>query len=104
MTEDGAQVIAMPCVGMLPPSFIDFALARDMADGVMITGCSDGDCFFRLGSEWTRQRLARERDPFLRQRVDRTRLTQSWLPPNAKARRRRALQAFRASLAEHRSG
>ena len=42
--EHGAQVINLPCVGMLPPSFVDFALSRGYADGVMITGCPEGDC------------------------------------------------------------
>ena len=56
------------CAGMLPPSFIEYAL-RGGADGVIIAGCRDGGCEFRLGMEWTRQRLGRSREPNLRQLV-----------------------------------
>ena len=69
-----AAVIRLPCVGMLPPSFVDFALSRRYADGVMISGCAEGDCHHRLGNEWTIERMARRRDPYLRQRVDTRRL------------------------------
>ena len=100
LAEDGATVIKLPCVGMLPPSVVDFALARHHADGVMITGCAEGDCQHRLGNEWTSDRMARKRDPYLRQRVDSSRLLLTWLPGSAEQRRRRALADFRAALAE----
>jgi len=96
----GATVVRLPCVGMLPPSFIDFTLKRGHADGVMIAGCAEGDCHHRLGNEWTAERMARRRDPYLRQRVDTRRLLLSWLPRGASARRRRALAEFRAALKE----
>jgi ferredoxin/coenzyme F420-reducing hydrogenase delta subunit len=89
-----AQVITMPCVAMLPPAFIDFALSRRLADGVMLAGCAEGDCYFRLGDEWTRQRLAGQRDPYLRSRVPRERLVTSWLPAVSTRRRRHALSQF----------
>ena len=97
---DGVRVIRMPCVGMLPPSFVDFALARGHADGVMIAGCAQGDCQHRLGNEWTAERMARRRDPYLRQRVDDRRLLLSWLPRGAIKRRQAALATFRAGLVE----
>ena len=59
---------------MLPPSFIDFAVSRHLADGVALAGCADGSCWYRLGGDWTRARIAGERDPYLRNRVDRHRL------------------------------
>ncbi len=74
LEKDGAQVITMPCIGMLPPSFIDFAISRMHADGVVLAACSDGDCYYRLGADWTRQRIAGERDPYLRKRVPRDKL------------------------------
>ncbi len=94
--DEQTQVLTMPCVAMLPPSFIDFALSRDLADGVMLAGCGEDDCYYRLGDEWMRQRVAGERDPYLRKRVPRDRLRLSWLPPER--RRRKALQEFRESL------
>ena len=94
--DDETQVLTMPCVAMLPPSFIDFALSRNLADGVMLAGCGENDCYYRLGDEWMRQRVAGERDPYLRKRVPRERLRLSWLPPER--RRRKAIQEFRTSL------
>lgn len=100
LESNGSPVITMPCVGMLPPAFIDFALSRDLADGVMIAGCADGDCFYRLGDQWTQQRVAGERDPYLRKRVPRERVLLSWLPKGSTRRRDRALHEFAASLAK----
>ena len=85
---------------MLPPSFIDYALSRGLADRVVLSGCAEGDCYYRLGGEWTKQRIAGMRDPYLRKRVDRRRLDLNWLPRDAGRRRARALDAFRAQLAE----
>ena len=94
---DNVRVLSMPCVGMLPPAFVDFALSRGLADGVMLAGCAQGACYHRLGNEWTELRMARERDPYLRQRVPRERLNLSWLPKNRK-QRQAALEAFLATL------
>ena len=96
LDDSGAQVVKMPCVGMLPPAFIDFALSRDHADGVMLAGCAEGDCYFRLGDDWTNQRIAGERDPYLRKRVPRDRLHLSWRPQEA--RREKEIGAFRDTL------
>ncbi len=95
---DDTAILRLPCVGMLPPSFIDFALARRHADGIMVAGCAEGDCHHRLGNAWTIERMARRRDPFLRQRVDTRRLLLNWLPHGAARRRRHALNEFRAAL------
>ncbi len=97
---DGAQVVTMPCVGMLPPSFIDFTLSRDLADGVMVAGCQEGDCYFRLGDRWTSGRLAGTRDPFLRKRVPLERLRLSWRRSHQVAKRRADLVAFRRALGD----
>lgn len=65
--------LSLICTGMLPPSFIEYAL-RSGVDGIVVTGCHDGGCNFRLGMEWTRERLARRREPHLRQVVPLDRL------------------------------
>lgn len=72
---DAADTAALSliCTGMLPPSFVEYAL-RSGADGVVVTGCRDGGCDFRLGMEWTRERLARNREPHLRSLVPLDRL------------------------------
>ena len=73
--------IQIPCVGMLPPSFIDYVLSRDLADGVMLSGCSEGECHNRFGVEWTTARLTRTRDPRLRKRVSAERIETVWASP-----------------------
>lgn len=59
---------SLVCAGMLPPSFIEYAL-RGGADGVLVSGCREGGCEFRLGQRWTQQRLSGEREPHLRTTV-----------------------------------
>lgn len=76
--DESCAVVTMPCVGMLPPSFIDFVLSRKHADGVFLTGCREGDCSYRLGIRWTDARIAGERDPRMRKRVDLNRLEKYW--------------------------
>jgi coenzyme F420-reducing hydrogenase delta subunit len=68
----------MPCTGMLPPSFIDYALSRGLADGVMIAGCREGSCHKRFGRDWAERRLDAKRDPYLRARVPRARVARVW--------------------------
>ncbi|MCP4041579.1 MAG: hydrogenase iron-sulfur subunit, partial [Gammaproteobacteria bacterium] len=41
--------VALLCSGMVPPTFIDYALKKG-ADGVFITTCRTDDCFFRFGN------------------------------------------------------
>jgi coenzyme F420-reducing hydrogenase delta subunit len=73
---DGA--VRMPCVAMAPPSLFDFVLSRNLADGIVIAGCAESACYNRLGIEWTKQRIAGTRDPYLRARVPRERIATIW--------------------------
>ncbi|MBT8100007.1 MAG: cytochrome b N-terminal domain-containing protein [Gammaproteobacteria bacterium] len=98
LTDAGTAVVRLPCVGMLPPAFIDFVLSRQHVDGVFLSGCAKGDCHFRLGDRWTRQRILGLRDPYLRKRVPVERLSMSWLPRHALRARRETLALFRRSL------
>ncbi len=72
----GAVKMNINCVGMLPPSFIDFALSRKLVDGLFLTGCREGNCHHRFGQKWSTMRINRERDPQLRERVPRERIKQ----------------------------
>lgn len=74
----GASLLELPCIGILPPSFIDLAISRRFAAGVMLAGCDEGSCYQRLGIRWTQERIGRERDPQLRERVPRARIGLSW--------------------------
>lgn len=99
LRRQGAPVLELPCIAMLPPSFVDFTLSRSLADGVLLAGCAAGDCHYRLGDEWLRQRLAGQRDPYLRSRVDRNRVEVVNSHASSHRARRRALEEFRARLA-----
>ena len=68
-----ARGIKLICSGMLPPTLVEYALKQG-ADGVMVTGCRQNDCYFRFGNRWTRMRFAGERKPILRGRADRERI------------------------------
>ena len=71
LSDEDVATIELPCIGMLPPPFLDYLLVRNKVDGILLTGCADGACHERLGIRWTRARIDRERDPKLRSRVSR---------------------------------
>ncbi|MDH5772295.1 MAG: hydrogenase iron-sulfur subunit [Rhodospirillaceae bacterium] len=74
-------ILQVPCSGMLPPSFIDFAISRGSMDGVVVMGCSENGCYHRFGQFWTEDRINQLRDPNLRTRVPRERLATIWANP-----------------------
>ncbi|MFO1220753.1 MAG: hydrogenase iron-sulfur subunit [Burkholderiaceae bacterium] len=82
------------CTGMLPPSFVDYAL-RDGAAGVLVTGCAEGACEFRLGQRWSAERLAGRREPHLRVDVPAARWAMAWAGPRDLAIVADALAALR---------
>ena len=96
--EAGVGVMRLPCIGHLPPSFIDFLITRGLVDGVLLTGCRDGDCHHRQGIEWMEQRIGGRRDPYLRGRVPRERLAWTWLGVDGEARLHKRIASFREAL------
>jgi ferredoxin/coenzyme F420-reducing hydrogenase delta subunit len=100
LAGDGVAALTLPCAGMLPPPFLDFLIMRGHVDGVFLAGCADGACHERLGITWTRQRIAGERDPFLRARVPRNRLCLCFAGRSRDDDARVRLGAFRERLAE----
>ncbi|MCC7427375.1 MAG: cytochrome b N-terminal domain-containing protein [Alphaproteobacteria bacterium] len=92
------DTLMVPCVGMIPPPLIDYILSRDLADAVLLAGCAESDCYHRLGIDWTRQRIARERDPYLRSRVPRDRLRTLWASRFERGRLEAALDAARREI------
>ena len=90
--------LRLPCVGALPPSFIDYALSRGLAEGVVLASCREGGCFHRFGLDWTEARIARSRDPYLRTRVPRERLCLVGAATGERTRLARAVASFAASL------
>ena len=99
LTGTGVAAVSLPCIGSLPPSFIDYTLSRGLADGVVVTGCPDGACTNRLGVRWTEQRIDGLRDPRLRAHVPRERVARVWAAHHEKATLAGRIAAFRALLA-----
>jgi coenzyme F420-reducing hydrogenase delta subunit/ferredoxin len=97
---DDADTATVPllCAGQLPPAFVEYAL-RTGADGVLVTGCREGDCGYRLGNRWTAERLRSEREPRLRSEASLARLRVVWAGRGGELALRRALAAFRDGLA-----
>lgn len=63
-----------------------------------MTGCAAGDCHYRLGQDWHEQRLAGERDPYLRKRVPRERINTYWAGLSRNNNLRKELTAFHERL------
>ena len=98
LAVERTATVSMLCAAQLPPSFVEYAL-RAGADGVLVTGCRDGDCLYRLGNRWTAERLAALREPHLRAAVPRDRVRIAWVGRGGEDDLRAALTAFRADLA-----
>jgi ferredoxin/coenzyme F420-reducing hydrogenase delta subunit len=98
-TAEDVAAFALPCIGMLPPSFVDFALRRGAA-GVLIAACPEGECAYRLGERWTAERLQRQREPRLRRSTPRDRVRLVAAAPNERALVSAALGALRRQQAE----
>jgi quinol-cytochrome oxidoreductase complex cytochrome b subunit/Pyruvate/2-oxoacid:ferredoxin oxidoreductase delta subunit/coenzyme F420-reducing hydrogenase delta subunit len=90
---------SLPCIGMLPPSTIDFALRKLGYAGVVVTGCDSCDCHHRAGNTWTDQRIDRSRQPGLRERVPRQRILVQWLKRGEEASLSQAVERFSGQLA-----
>jgi len=89
--------IRLICSGMLPPTLVEYALKKG-ADGVMVTGCRQNDCFYRFGNRWTRMRFEGVRKPILRGRADRNRIRVHGGSETDKKEIEKDLNAFRAEL------
>ena len=97
--DEQTAAVAVTCLAQLPPSFIDYVLSRGLVDGIYLASCPGGDCDYRLGAQWTEQRIGRQRDPQLRKRIDTSHIALGWKYPwAASARLRKGVDAFRSSL------
>ena len=97
VADASTAAIGLLCAAQLPPSFVEYAL-RAGADGVLVTGCRDGDCAFRLGHRWVRERMDGTREPHLRAVVPRDRVRASWVGRDDERALARAVAAFRVEL------
>jgi len=90
--------LGLVCAGQLPPAFVDHAL-RSGAAGVLVTGCGECACEFRLGQRWTDARLRGAREPRLRRTVAEARVAASWAGRGGEADAARVLQSLRERIA-----
>jgi coenzyme F420-reducing hydrogenase delta subunit len=88
---------SLMCTGMLPPSFVEDAL-RDGASAVLVSGCRENGCEFRLGQRWSAARLAGTREPHLRGSVPRDRWATVWGDSGDESALRQAIDQLRTSL------
>ena len=82
---------------MWPPSFVEYAL-RSGIDGVLVSGCRDGDCAYRLGTRWVEARVRGHREPHLRPNVPRQRVCIAWCGRSDGDALRQSLVHFRERL------
>jgi len=97
---DDIAPLLLPCIGMLPPAFIEHALQQGAA-GVLLSGCRTGDCYHRMGDHWLAERLNRARGPFLRRSVALSRISFCHAAPPDAVALEQAIDAFRQSLSGH---
>ena len=98
MKIPNVSAISLPCIGMLPPSFLDLILSKDIADGVLLAGCHENNCFHRQGINWTEQRIARKRDPYLRDRVPREKINFLRTGETGENQMKKEIDSFRTKL------
>ncbi len=96
--SDAVGVVSLNCSGHLPPSFIDYVVSRNLADGVVIAGCAENSCYNRRGSAWTIDRVERRRDPRLRQRIPDERVKLIWAGRRGLKDLRREIEAYSRRL------
>lgn len=75
---DNAYVVQVPCSGMIQPRMIESAF-NSGADGVIAMGCQIGDCHFREGNKFCRERLLGTRPPMIKKTVPKNRLKGLWM-------------------------
>jgi len=73
-----AKVIRVPCSGMIQPKMVESAF-KSGADGTIVLGCQIGDCHFREGNKFCRERLLGLRPPVIKKTVPKNRLRGLWM-------------------------
>ena len=77
----GFEIIALPCVGTLPPDMLGRTIAAGASE-VKVVGCPADDCTNREGNLWTEGRLVRERLPRLQRPYVNMPIFAHWVPPD----------------------
>lgn len=96
--DNRTATMTLPCIGQLPPSFIDYVCRRENVSGVLLTGCGTGDCYHRSGNRWTDERIAKLRQPHLRHSDVRERTVTIWSGTGGQQEISQKLMQMRSTL------
>jgi F420-non-reducing hydrogenase iron-sulfur subunit len=78
LDNPAVKIIKVPCSGQIQPIMLETAL-KNGADGAFALGCRMGDCHYREGNKFCRERLVGKRMPKLKPTVDKRRVQAYWL-------------------------
>jgi F420-non-reducing hydrogenase iron-sulfur subunit len=76
--DPSVKIIKVPCSGQIQPVMLETALKKG-ARGTFALGCRMGDCHYREGNKFCRERLLGKRMPKLKPSVDKKRVQAYWL-------------------------
>jgi coenzyme F420-reducing hydrogenase delta subunit len=100
LTDDPeTKIVILPCSGMVKPTQMELALSKG-ADATFVCGCAMGDCHYRLGNVFIKERLEGERNPKLRKTTDKRRVGMFFLTMKDRRPFLDALAQFKASVSE----
>ncbi len=78
LDQPSVKIIRVPCSGQIQPIMLETAL-KNGASGTFALGCRMGDCHYRDGNKFCRDRLVGKRMPKLKPSVDKRRVQGYWL-------------------------
>lgn len=94
-----AYVVRVPCSGMIQPRMIEAAFGSG-ADGVIAMGCQIGDCHYREGNKFCRERLLGLRPPVIKKSVPKNRLRGLWMSEVQVDSFKARIEDFKSELVE----
>ena len=72
------RIVRLPCSGRVTPKFI-LAAFRQGADGVWVSGCHPGDCYYSKGNYYARRKFALIKNLLEHTGIEPGRLHFSWI-------------------------
>jgi coenzyme F420-reducing hydrogenase delta subunit len=100
LTDDPeTKIVILPCSGMVKPTQMELALSKG-ADATFVCGCAMGDCHYRLGNVFIKERLEGERNPKLRKTTDKRRVGMFFVTMKDRRPFLEALAEFKAAVNE----
>jgi F420-non-reducing hydrogenase iron-sulfur subunit len=96
---NNAYVVQVPCSGMIQPRMIESAF-NSGADGVIAMGCQIGDCHFREGNKFCRERLLGLRPPIIKKSVPKNRLKGLWMSEVQVTEFKDRVEKFKSEVAD----